>query len=361
MVRRNLNVKKLVICLDGFRHGGTQQAILHLLPFMCAEFNKVHLIILQRNSSDLELPNLPNLEVKKLNSKKLLDVQLFIRLIFFFWKEKPDVIVSSMFRSMIFTTLTKNIKSKIFWLEQNTYTNRTKVQWNLLRILSCKVKKIICISNDVAVYSSKYLANFDKLVIIPNPVWIPDSIDEQSNRENDFIFVGRLVPQKNPNLALQAFDLFLKTYNINSHLHIVGDGELMEDMKQELNTLGIVHKCTFHGFLPNVAVYELMKRTKSLISTSIIEGLAMVRLEALINGNCVVTTNSGGTEQFFHLDSDSGIFLSEPNPKDFSEKMYKSLNNEYHEREMIDRRKKIAKNFSPGKISAQFLLQFGHK
>jgi glycosyltransferase involved in cell wall biosynthesis len=361
MVRRNLNTKKLVICLDGFRYGGTQQAILHLLPFMCTEFNKVYLVILQKNPSDLELPNLPNLEVKKLNSKKLLDLHLFIRLIFFFRKEQPDVIVTSMFRSMIFTTLTKNIKSKIFWLEQNTYTNRTKVQWNFLRILTYKVNKIICISNDVADYSSKHLANFDKLVVIPNPVWIPDSIDEQSNKENNFIFVGRLVPQKNPDLALQAFDLFLKTYNSNSHLHIVGDGELMEDLKLKLNNLGILEKCTFHGFLPNIAVYELMKRTKSLISTSIIEGLAMVRLEALINGNCVVTTNSGGTEQFFHLDSDLGIFLSESNPTDFSEKMYKSLNDEYHKKEMIDSRKKIARNFSPEKISAQFLVQFGFR
>jgi len=361
MPSSNLSTKKLVISLDGFRYGGTQQAILHLLPFICTKFNKVYLVILQKTPFDLELPNLSNLEVKNFNSKKFLDLNLFIRLIFFFWKEQPDIIMASMFRSMIFTALTKNIKSKIFWLEQNTYINRTKAQWISLRLLTYKVNKIICISKDVADYSSKYLNNFNKLVVIPNPVWIPNTIDKQSNRENNFIFVGRLVPQKNPDLAIEAFDLFLKTYNGNSHLHIVGDGELMKVLKLKLNTLGILEKCTFHGFLPNIAVYDLMKQTKSLISTSIIEGLAMVRLEALINGNCVITTNSGGTEQFFHLDSDLGIFLSEPNPTDFAKKMHNSLNTKYHKRQMIDKRQKIAKNFSPEKISTLFLVHFSSK
>ena len=361
MLSSNLNAKKLVISLDGFGQGGTQQAILHLLPFMCTEFDKVYLIILQKTPFDLELPNLTNFEVKNFNSKKIIDINLFIRLIYFFWKEQPDIIMTSMFRSMIFTAFTKNIKSKIFWLEQNTYINRTKVQWTFLRFLTYKVSKIICISKDVATYSSKYLNNFNKFVVIPNPVWIPHTSNKQSNRENDFIFVGRLVPQKNPNLAIEAFDLFLKTYDNNSHLHIVGDGELREVLKLKLNNLGILEKCTFHGFLSNPAVYDLMKRTKSLISTSIIEGLAMVRLEALINGNCVITTNSGGTEQFFHLDSDWGIFLSEPNPTDFAKKMHNSLNTKYHESQMIDKRKKIVRNFSPEKISTQFLVLFSSK
>jgi glycosyltransferase involved in cell wall biosynthesis len=361
MSNSSLSAKKFAICLDGFKQGGTQQAILHLLPFMCVQFNKVYLIILQRDQFDLELPNLPNLEVVKFNSKKFLDLKLLIRLFHLFWKEQPDIIMTSMFRSMIFTTLAKNIKSQIYWLEQNTYTNRTNAQWILLRLVSCKVNKIICISNDVATYSSSYLASYHKLVVIPNPVWIPSEGDNQLIRKNDFIFVGRLVPQKNPNLALEAFNLFLQTFNSNSHLHIVGDGELMEVLKLKLNNLGILEKCTFHGFLPNIDVYGLMKQTKSLISTSIIEGLAMVRLEALINGNCVVTTNSGGTEQFFHLDSDLGIFLAESNPMDFARQMHNSLNNKYHTSEMVDQRKELARNFSPEKISAQFISQFSSK
>lgn len=361
MLNNDGNVKKLVICLDGFKHGGTQQAILHLLPFMCIKFEKVYLVILQKNSLDLKIPNYINLEVKKFNSKRFLDLRLFVKLMYFFWKKQPDIVLTSMFRSMIFAAMTKNIKSKIIWLEQNTYIYRTNAQWILLRLLVRKVFKIICISSDVAAYSSQYLANLNKFKVIPNPILIPDFTQQQLIRENDFIFVGRLVKQKNLELAVDSFNLFLKTYNINSHLHIVGDGDIIEDLKLKLTNLGIRSNCTFHGFLPNSDVYDLMKMVKTLISTSIIEGLAMVRLEALINGNCVVTTNSGGTEQFFHPDSDLGVFLSESNPMDFATKMYESLNKKYWHREIVESRKNIAKMFSPEKISSEFLLQFNLK
>lgn len=358
MSNNNLNTKTIVFCLDGFRHGGTQQAVIHLLPFMCAEFNKAYLIILQKNQFDLQLPNINNLEILKFNSRKFFDISLFINLLFFFWKIGPDVIIASMFRSMIFSTLAKNIKSKVFWLEQNTYTNRTKVQWLFLRLLIHRVNKIICISNDVATYSGKYLDNLHRFEVIPNPIWIPGKNERQLNRGNDFIFVGRLVPQKNPDLLLEAFDMFLKTYKENSHLHIVGDGELRKSLEMKLNNLGILDRCSFHGFLPNLAVYELMKQVKSLVSTSVIEGLAMVRLEALANGNCIVTTNSGGTEQFFHTDSDSGIFIAEPNPTDLAKWMHSSLNAKYHQSEMIEYRRAIAGNFSPEKISGLFSRLF---
>jgi glycosyltransferase involved in cell wall biosynthesis len=299
-----------------------------------------------------------NLEVIKLQSKKFLDFKNFSKIFILFQIKQPDIIVSSMLRSMIFCALGKNIKSKLFWLEQNTYTKRTKIQWILLRYLKCRVSKIICISKDVAEYSSRHISNNNKIMVIPNPVWVAASRSEPPIRKNDFIFVGRLVPQKNPDLVLKAFDLFLKTYNKNSHLHIVGDGDLLKSLKIESNRLGILDKCTFHGFIPNYAVYELMKQVKTLVSTSIIEGLAMVRLEALMNGNCIVTTNSGGTEQFFHLNADLGVFLSESNPFDFAGKMQESLGNKYWEDEMINTRKNIASDFSPEKISTKFLLLF---
>lgn len=353
-----LSHKKLIICLDGFKHGGTQHAILHLLPLMCAEFKIVYVVILEEDSSDLNFPNFENLEVIKFQSKKFLDLKNFYRIFILFQKKQPDIIMSSMFRSMIFCAIAKNIKSKLFWLEQNTYTKRTKIQWKLLSYFKCRVTKIICISKDVADYSSKYLSNIDKMVVIPNPVWVPTSRTELSNRKNDFIFVGRLVPQKNPMLVLKAFNLFLKTYNKNSHLHIVGDGDLLKSLKVESNVLGILDKCTFHGFIPNYAVYELMKQVKTLVSTSIIEGLAMVRLEALMNGNCIVTTNSGGTQQFFHLNKDLGVFLSESNPVDFAGKMQESLGNKYWEADMINTRKEIAIEFSPKNISIKLLNLF---
>lgn len=350
--------RKIVICLDGFRHGGTQHAVLHMLPHLYKSFEKVYLIVLQRDKSDLTISPNPNLEVFRFDSIKLADIQLLKKLLHFFRLVKPDIVLASMYRSMVFTAITKNSKSKLIWMEQNTYFMRTKNQWRLLKVLALKVFKIVCISNDVANLTSSKISHRKKIVVIPNPVIIPQVDENLLTRRNDFIFVGRLVKQKNPRLALKAFNHFLKTYNVNSHLHIVGDGELMQSLKVLAKDLGIIERCVFHGFLPNKEVYSILNRAKTLISTSAIEGLAMVRLEALVNGNCLVTTNSGGTEQYFQPGSDIGVFLAKEDKSDFSQQMFRSLNEKYWQPTTIEKRKRAGKDFSPEKISSLYILQF---
>jgi glycosyltransferase involved in cell wall biosynthesis len=356
--RQKSNQKKIAICIDGFRHGGTQHAILHLLPYLCKTFEKVYLIILQQSDSDLEISPNANLKIIKFNSIKLVDIQLCKKLLYFFWYIKPDIILTSMYRSMVLAAITKNFKSKLFWMEQNTYRMRTKHQWKLLEILAYRVFKIICISSDVANFSSNKITHKEKIVVIPNPILIPQVNSKQLSRYNDFIFIGRLVKQKNPHLAIESFNTFLKTYNLDARLHIIGDGELMQSLKNTALENGIIESCIFYGFLPNVEVYSILNRTKTLISTSLIEGLAMVRLEALVNGNCVVTTNSGGTKQYFQTDSDMGVFLAKANKSDFSQKMYSSIDKKYWKPDVIEKRKRVGIDFSPGKIYSYYVTEF---
>ena len=358
MLRNKINGKKIIICLDGFRHGGTQHATLHLLPYFYNTFETVYLIVLEQSDSDLNIEPNSKLKLIKFDSVKLADFQLFKKLLIIFWKIKPDIILTSMFRSMVLMAISKNFKSKLFWMEQNTYSMRTKNQLRLLRVLSLRVMKIICISDDVANFSSNKISNRNKIVVVPNPILIPPVEVTDVTRHNNFIFVGRLIKQKNPFLAIESFNYFLQTFNVDSFLHIIGDGELLQSLKVEAKKLGIKENCIFHGSLPNAEVYSILKRTKTMISTSVIEGLAMVRLEALVNGNCLVTTNSGGTEQYFQVDSDFGIFLAKNDKSDFSQKMYDSLSEKYWKPDAIESRKRIGKDFSPEKISSLYIKQF---
>jgi glycosyltransferase involved in cell wall biosynthesis len=358
MNKKQPSQMKIAICLDGFRHGGTQHAILHMLPHLCKTYKKVYLIVLQQSISDLKIPSNMNLEILRFNSIKLADVLLCRNLFYFFWRSKPDVILASMYRSMVLAAFTKNFKSKLFWMEQNTYFMRTKNQWKLLELLAHRVFKIICISSDVANLTASKISRREKMVTIPNPILIPQAGINQLNRDNDFIFVGRLVKQKNPRLAIESFNSFLKIYNLDARLHIVGDGELLQGLKTMASEFGIMENCIFHGFLHNAEVYSILNRTKTLVSTSVIEGLAMVRLEALVNGNCLVTTNSGGTEQYFQANSDIGVFLAKGNESDLSQKMYNSLDEKYWVPVAIEKRIKVGKDFSPEKISSFYIREF---
>ena len=108
---------------------------------------------------------------------------------------------------------------------------------------------------------------------------------------NDLIFgvVGRLHYKKRPELALEAFRLFLdRTGNRNAHLAFVGDGPL----RQRLETASRDLPVTFAGFTPAAA--RLMKAFDALLMASSNEPFGMVLLEAMAAGVPVVTPRQPG-------------------------------------------------------------------
>ncbi len=101
--------------------------------------------------------------------------------------------------------------------------------------------------------------------------------------------VGRLHYKKRPELALEAFRLFLeRTGETNAHLAFVGDGALRERLELASRNLPV----TFPGFTPAAA--RLMKAFDALLMASSNEPFGMVLLEAMAAGVPVITPRQPG-------------------------------------------------------------------
>ncbi|MCZ0945241.1 MAG: glycosyltransferase, partial [Gammaproteobacteria bacterium] len=104
-----------------------------------------------------------------------------------------------------------------------------------------------------------------------------------------FGVVGRLHYKKRPELALEAFRIFLeRTDRSDAHLAFVGDGTLRERL--ELASRGL--PVTFTSFIPAAA--QLMKAFDALLMASSNEPFGMVLLEAMAAGVPVVTPRQPG-------------------------------------------------------------------
>jgi len=127
------------------------------------------------------------------------------------------------------------------------------------------------------------------------------------------LFAGRLHPQKQPLLLVQAIaqlmSLLQRSYaakvEITPHLIIVGKGELENQMRQAVKRLGLASQVTFLGSMPQSALADLYRACDLFTLTSAYEGLARGSIEALACGTPVVTTRAGETPRF--LSPDSGI------------------------------------------------------
>lgn len=97
------------------------------------------------------------------------------------------------------------------------------------------------------------------------------------------LFVGRLVPEKEPVLALRA------ATRAGLTITFLGDGPLRAQLEEESRRAGVEHLVAFHGFTP--APWELFARHRVLVLTSRYETFANVIVESLAAGTPVVSVD----------------------------------------------------------------------
>ena len=100
--------------------------------------------------------------------------------------------------------------------------------------------------------------------------------------------VGRFVEQKNHRFLIDIFNEVHKQ-NKNSILLLIGQGPLMDEMKQKVDSLGISDSVKFLGQREDVS--ELYNAMDLFLFPSLYEGLGMVLIEAQANGlPCIAST-----------------------------------------------------------------------
>jgi len=105
-------------------------------------------------------------------------------------------------------------------------------------------------------------------------------------------FVGRLVPYKGPDMALEAALPLLARGGM--HLDIVGDGPLAEPLRARAQAEGLGAAVTFHGQVPHAQVQDVLSRTDLLLFPSIREFGGGVVLEAMALGTVPMIVDYAG-------------------------------------------------------------------
>ena len=199
--------------------------------------------------------------------------------------------------------------------------------FTLERSLINQFDRILCCnSNSAKQYQQRYRSIADRVSYLPNAVdgdvFYPLSDEERQTKRESLaqelgldaqtrfiLFAGRLHPQKQPLLLIRSIAALKYS---NSHLLIVGQGELEDKIRAEITQLGLSHKITLLGPLEQSKLANLYQISSIFVLTSAYEGLALSSLEALACGTPVVTTRAGETPNF--LTANSGIICEEQEP-----------------------------------------------
>ena len=113
------------------------------------------------------------------------------------------------------------------------------------------------------------------------------------SEEHIVLFVGNLLPVKNPHLLLRAF----AELPADSRLVLAGKGPLRAELEALATELGIASRTRFLGPQTATQIATWMRAADVLCMTSHNEGLPNVVLEARACGLPVVATNVGGIHE----------------------------------------------------------------
>lgn len=154
-----------------------------------------------------------------------------------------------------------------------------------------------------------YGLNDNKVPLIYNGIDLTKCIPKENTQITGtakVLHVGRFAPQKNHIMMVEAFADVVKKYP-TCELDLVGDGDLVESVKQKVNELGIEKNVRFVGLLD--MVYKKMNESDVFILPSNYEGMPITLIEAMATALPIVATSVGGVPDMIE-DEKSGLLVA---------------------------------------------------
>ena len=188
-------------------------------------------------------------------------------------------------------------------------------------------KNIICVSRAI---KEKLLTVYTQtktkpkqITVIGNPLTVKE-IQEKAEAfvpeiDQPYILsVGRITPNKNISLLIEAYNLLRSSGNTTHKLVIIGTGHDLSHVQANADKSPYRDSILFLGQQSNP--YPYMKYADVFVMSSKVEGLGMVLLEALACGTKVISTKSqSGVLDI--MKGDLAANLCEQDPQSLAEKI----------------------------------------
>lgn len=214
-----------------------------------------------------------------------------------------DIIISFLIEVNIIALLTNRGKKKIIISERNDpKVASNKIVFYASKILYGKADQIVFQSERVKKYYSDDIQKKSKIIL--NPIDL--QVDQQGiQHSKNIVAVGKLYPQKNHKLLIQAFYEFSKI-NPEYKLHIYGEGPLREELTRIIHENDLVGKVILEGNRPDVQ--KQIKDAEMFVLSSDYEGLSNALLEALAIGIPSISTSCAGSDEII-TDGENGFLV----------------------------------------------------
>ena len=207
----------------------------------------------------------------------------------------------------------------------------------------------------IAISESVRQKSFEKAVVIGNPYREKLFYNTGSiKREDNFIFIGRLVSDKGVDLAIKAVAEILNSNKLaNPILTIIGEGDERNNLEELIVELGIKDHIKFTGVLHgNDLTEELNKHKFLLVPSKWEEPFGNVALEGMACGCIPIVSDGGGLTDAV---GNAGIVFKRNDIVDLVDSIRKLLNDKILQEELERNASIHLKAHKPDYIGSRYL------
>lgn len=317
------------IALIAYLHGnGGAERQITMLANALTKRHEVYMIITGANNQKYAISNQVHIvDVTDVEGKSLSVLRRY-------WAQRkalieinPEVSVHYNFQSAYFAVaMPKKYSGKIIYSERgDPYDDEYTGLLGLIRKYS--IKKI-----DGFVFQTEGARDyFDEEIrkrstVIHNPITIPSEYQGGlGKREKRIVNIGRLHPQKNQKLLVEAFSLIAEKYP-DYTLEIFGDGILQGVLEEQIQNCGLKGRVLIKN--PRKDIFGAIKDASLFVITSDYEGMPNALMEAMALGlPCISTDCRPGGARALIEDGINGFVVPRGDAKSLAEKMSYLLSN----------------------------------
>lgn len=168
--------------------------------------------------------------------------------------------------------------------------------------------------------------------------------------------IGRFNEQKNHEGLLRAFARIHKVCP-DTRLNLLGDGELMAQMKSLTDTLGIADSVSFLG--NQSCVYPYLHQSDVFLLPSRYEGMPMTLIEAMGTGVPIVASAVGGVPDM--LEDGRNALLTSSDPEQVSQAVIRLLADAALRQRLGQQARRDSVKFSAGHMAEQYARIYAAK
>lgn len=307
---------KVIQVIPAFRLAGAEVMCENLcVALKNAGVDVIAVSLYSENTAITDRLDKKGVRIEYLDKKPGFDASVIIKLVHLFKKEKPDVVHTHIYASKyaLPAAAIAGVKKKIHTVHNMAQKEQGSLgkKVNAFLYRHCGVVPVALSSEVKKSIGEVYGLQESIIPVVYNGIDLSKCIrknDYEANGVFTIVHVGRFMKVKNHKTLIRAFARFAEKKE-SIRLQLLGEGELLDEMKDYAEKLKVADKVEFLGLQSNV--YPYLNKADVFCLPSEYEGVPMTLIEAMGTGLPIVASNVGGIPDM--LVNGENALLVEPN------------------------------------------------